>query len=80
MLNTAVDYWLWKLNVTGAGSDLKYSGSILRLQNSGVFVSVDMLTVIGGGRVVLIVVDYFAQSVIVQYLLPVTMGLTSDIV
>ena len=36
-----------KLNVTGAESNLKYFGFIFRLQTSGVFVSEDVLMLMG---------------------------------
>ena len=42
-----IEYWLWNLNVTGAESDIKDSGSIFRLQTPGVFVSAEVLTMMG---------------------------------
>ena len=79
ILNIEIDYWTWKLNVTGDESDLKDSGYILRLQKSGVFVSVDVIEVMGWGRVVLVVANYCAHRMVGKYLPPVTMGLTSAI-
>ena len=71
---------MWNLNVTGYESYLKDYVSIFRLKTSGVFVSADVLTLMGWGRVVLVVADYCAQRMVGQYLLPVTIGLSAHIV
>ena len=78
MLNFNIGYWIWKLNVTGAESDLKDSGYIFRFQTWGVFFA-DVLTLIGWGRVVFVVDDYCTQRMVIQYLIPGKIGLTSDI-
>ena len=66
ILNIEIDYWMWKLNVTGSESDLKDPESIFRLQTSGVFVSVDMLKLMGWGWVVLLVSGYCARRMVVN--------------
>ena len=66
MLNLNVEYWMWNLNVTGDESDLKGSGSIFRLQTSGVFGSADVLMMMGWGQVILVVADYCAQRMVGQ--------------
>ena len=69
-----------KFNVTEYDSYLKESVCIFRLQASHVFVSADVLMVMGLGRVVLVVYNYCSQRMVVQYLLPSKMGLTAAIV
>ena len=64
IVNIAVDYWLWMLNVTGDESDMKDSGYIMMLQNSNVFVSEDVLALMIWGGVVLVVADYCAQWIV----------------
>ena len=44
------------------------------------FVSVDILTLMGWGQVILVVADYWAPRMVGQYLLPGKMALTDDIV
>ena len=69
-----------KFNVTEYDSYPKESVCIFRLQESYVFVSADLLMVMGLGRVVLVVYNYCSQRMVVQYLLPSKMGLTAAIV
>ena len=52
--------------MTGSESDLKDPGSIFRLQTSGVFVSADVLMLMGLGRIVLVVAGYFAHMMVVN--------------
>ena len=75
-----IDYWMWELNVTGDESNLKESGYIFSLQTSGVFVSTDMLTLMGWGKVFFVVADYYVHHMVGKYLPPGTIRLTVSIV